>query len=82
MRGENNMSQMKEQDKITARELNKMEIRNMPDREFKEMVIKIFTGIEKRVEYLNATLNKEKTKQSNQSEMKNSIMAIKNVGNT
>ena len=35
------MSQMKEQDKITARELNEMEISNMPDREFKVMVIKI-----------------------------------------
>ena len=38
---------MKEQDKITAREQNETEISNMPDREFKAMVIKIFTGLEK-----------------------------------
>ena len=43
------MSQMKEQGKITAIDMNKMEIRNMPDREFKVMVIKILTRFEKRV---------------------------------
>ena len=30
---------MKEQDKITARELNKVEISNIPDTDFKVMVI-------------------------------------------
>ena len=29
---------MKEQDKITARELNKMDISNIPDRDFEAMV--------------------------------------------
>ena len=37
------MFQMKEQDKITARNLGKTQISNMPDRQFKIMVIKIFT---------------------------------------
>ena len=32
---------MKEQDKITAKELNETEISNLSDREFKTMVIKI-----------------------------------------
>ena len=41
------MSQIKEQDKITAHELNEMEISNMPERELKVMVIKIFTGLER-----------------------------------
>lgn len=41
------MSQIKEQDKITAIALNEMEMINMPDREFKVKVIKIFTGLEK-----------------------------------
>lgn len=35
-----NMSQTKEQDKVTEKELNKMEISNMSDEEFKAMVIK------------------------------------------
>ena len=50
---------MKEQDKITARKLNEMEISNMHDRESKVMVIKILTGLEKRVEDLSENLNKE-----------------------
>ena len=41
------MFQMKEQERITARELNGMEISNMPDREFKVIVIKILIGLEK-----------------------------------
>ena len=40
------MFQMKEQNRIT-RELNEMEIINMPDRELKVMIIKILTGLEK-----------------------------------
>ena len=36
---------MKEQYKFTARELNEMEISNMPEREFKIMVIKTLTGL-------------------------------------
>ena len=47
MRKQRYMSQMKEQDKITARELNEMEISYMSDREFKLMIIKILTGLEK-----------------------------------
>ena len=50
MKREWNVSQMKEQDKITARQLNEMEISNMPDRKCKVIVIKILTGLEKRVE--------------------------------
>ena len=40
---------MKEHDKTTARDLNKMDIINMPDEEFKVMTINILTGFEKRV---------------------------------
>ena len=50
---------MKEQDKITARQLNEMEISNMPDRKCKIIVIKILIGLEKRVENCNETPNKE-----------------------
>ena len=38
------MSQMKEQDKTTARDLSKTEMGNTSDREFKVMIIKILTG--------------------------------------
>ena len=52
------MSEMKEQDEITARDGSEMEISNMP--EFKVMIRKIFTGLEKRVQNIGETLNKEK----------------------
>lgn len=41
------MSQMKEEDKITTKELNETEISNMPYKEFKVMMIKILNGLEK-----------------------------------
>ena len=43
------MSQMQDQDKIMGKEkeLNEIEISNMPDREFNIMVIKIPNGFEK-----------------------------------
>ena len=78
MRRQRDMCQMKEQEKITARELNETEISNMPDREFKVMVIKITTVFEKGMENLTETLNKE-IENINQSEMKNSITEIKNT---
>ena len=53
------MSQMKEQDQTTARDLSEMVISSMPDREFKVMVIKILTGLEKRMEDISETLTTE-----------------------
>ena len=50
---------MKEQDKITARDLSEMDISNMADREFKVMVIKTLTGLKKRVENISETLRKK-----------------------
>ena len=47
MRTQRNISQMKEQDKITARDLSKMEIHNMTDRKLQVMVRKILIGFEK-----------------------------------
>ena len=58
MRRQRTVSQIKEQDKIT-RQLNEMEISNMPNKEFKVIVIKRIPGLEKRVEDLSETLNKE-----------------------
>ena len=45
-----NMSQMKKTVQITARDLSEMEINNMPDMEFKVIMINILIGLEKRVE--------------------------------
>ena len=73
MRRWSNLSQMKEQDKIRARDLSKMEISNMPSRKFKVLIIKILTGFEKKVENISETLNKEIKKEA---EMKKTINEI------
>lgn len=49
---------MKKEDKATARGLSKTDISNMFDREFKVMIIKIRTGLEKRVENISETLKR------------------------
>lgn len=67
---------MKEQDRITIKKLNEMEINNMPDEKFKVMVIKILSRLEKRVdEFIRSSTKKENTKM-NQSELKNSVNEI------
>lgn len=71
---------MKEQDKITARELKETEINNMLDEEFEIIIIKVLIGLEKRMEDLGRTLNKEiENISNNESEMKKSIIEIKNT---
>ena len=51
---------MKKQAKITAREINEMEINNSSDKEFKVMIIKILTGLEKTSGALNKEIKKYK----------------------
>ena len=45
MRKQRNMAQMKGQIKIPKKELNKMEIHNMSDAEFKTLVIRMLKGL-------------------------------------
>lgn len=41
-------------DKTTARELRKTDLVNMPNRKFRATMIRIFTGLEKRMERMEA----------------------------
>ena len=52
-----NLSERKELDKDMARDLSKTNIGNMPVRKFKTMITRIFTGLDKRMEDINETLN-------------------------
>ena len=47
---------MKEQDEAMARDLGKTDISNMPDGEFKATIIRILTGLEKRIEDISGPL--------------------------
>ena len=69
MRRQSNMAQMKEQIKTPEKELNEMEISNLPEVEFKPMFIRMF---KERSEDLSSI---KKT----QLETKDSLIEIKNI---
>jgi len=59
MRRQRNLSQMKEQDKVMAGDLSETDVSNMPDGEFKAMIIRILSRLEKRMVDISETLNRE-----------------------
>ncbi|VFV42484.1 Hypothetical predicted protein, partial [Lynx pardinus] len=71
--------QMKEGLKVMARNLSKTDIRTMSDREFKVIIIKILTGLEKRVEGMSKILNTEIRNKI--AETKGSINGMRNTLN-
>ena len=50
---------MQEKHKATARDVSKIDVSNMPDGEFKATIIRILTGLEKRIEDIRDALMKE-----------------------
>ena len=64
-----NRSQMKEQNNSPEEELEEMEARNLSDREFRVMIIRILNGMKKGIE----------TIKKNQTEIKNAIFEINNT---
>ena len=70
-----NLSQMKEQDKVMARDLSKRDKSNISNREFKAMIIRLLTGLEKRGEDMNGTLKTEIS--NNIAEIKGSLNEMK-----
>ena len=65
---------MKEQDKASGKELNEMEISNLPDKEFKVKVIKMLTKLRRIMDEHSENFKKGTDNiKKNQSEMKNII---------
>ena len=57
-----------------------MEVSNQPDKEFKTMVIKMLTGVERRVDELSKNFNKEMgEKKKTKPQSKNTITEMKNT---
>ena len=61
MKGQRNMSQMKEQNKTPEKETDKMETSNLVNVEFKTLVIRMLNKLKGRVDDLSEDFNKEKT---------------------
>lgn len=59
MREKKNMFPIQEQNKTPEKELNKMKINNLLDKEFKAMVIKMLTELRRRMDEHSENFNKE-----------------------
>ena len=81
-----NMTQMKEQGRNSQDQINKKKISNLPEREFRIMIVKMLQRFESRMEKMEEAFNTvntitkgiEKIK-NKQTEMNNTITEIKNT---
>ena len=76
------MNQMKEQDKTPEKQLNEVEIGNLPEKEFRIMIVKMIQDLGKRmeanIEKMQETFNKDLEELKNkQTEMNNTITEMK-----
>ena len=78
------MYQMKEQDETPAKQLNEMEIGNLPEKEFRIMIVKMVQDLGRRMEAktkkMQEMFNKDLEELKNkQTEMNNTITKMKNI---
>ena len=76
------MYQMKEQDKTPEKQLNEVELGNLPEREFRIMIVKMIQDLRKRMEAkmekMQEMFNKDLEEWKNkQTEMNNTITEMK-----
>ena len=84
MKRQRAMYQMKEQDKTPEKQLNEVETGNLPEKEFRIMIVKMIQDLGKRmeakIEMMQETFNKDVEElKRNQATMKNTINQIKNT---
>ena len=53
------MSQMKEQDKTSEKQLNEVETGNLPEKEFRIMIVKMTQDLQKRMEKMEELFTKD-----------------------
>ena len=70
---------MNEQDKSPEKQLNEEEIGNLPEKEFRIMVVKMIQDLGKRMEKMKEMLTKDLEELKNkQTEMNNTLQGINN----
>ena len=84
MRWQKNMSQIKEQGKILQDQINEEEIGNLPEKEFRVMIVKMIQNLRNRmqawIEKIQEMFNKDLEELKNkQTEMNNTITEVKNT---
>ena len=78
------MYQMKEQDRTPEKQLNEVEIGNLPEKEFRIMIVKMIQDLGKRmeakIEKMQEMINKDLEElKKKQTEMNNTITEMKNT---
>ena len=75
------MFQIKEQDKILGKKLNKMQLSNLPDKKFKVLFIKMLTELGRRIDEHSENFNKDieniRKYKTEVTELKNTITELK-----
>ena len=86
MKRQRNIAQMKEQGRNSQGQINVEEISNLPEREFRMMIVKMLPRLENRIEKMQETLNTVNTItkdieeiKNKQTEMNTTITEIKNT---
>ena len=78
MRRHRNLFQLKEQEKTPENTTNEIEINNLPDKEFKTLVIRMLTEWGERIDEHSENFNRKlEHMKKNQSEVKNTITKMK-----
>ena len=80
MKSQRNTAQMKEQTKSTKVQINEEEIGNLPEKEFRIMIVKMIKkkNLENRMEKMQESINKELEELKNK-DTNNTITEIKNT---
>ena len=71
MKQQRNIAQMKEQDRNSQDQINKEQISNLPEREFRIMIVKMLQRRENRMKKMQKTINTVKTITKDIEEIKN-----------
>ena len=69
------MTQMKEQDKFPGKQLNELETGNLPEKEFRIMIVKMIQDLKKRMEKMQEMFAKEL--KNKETEMNNTLEGIR-----
>ena len=80
MKRQRNTAQMKEQTRNTEVQINEEEIGNLPEKEFRIMIVNIIKNLENKMEKMQESINKDLEKLKNKhTETNNTITEIKNT---
>ena len=79
MKMQRNTAQMKEQNRNTEVQINEEEIGKLPEKEFRIMILKMIKNLERKMEKMQESINKDLEELKNKHVETNTITEIKNT---